>query len=94
MGRYYSPIRNTNRYKEEDYHLGDLDKLIKIKDIDNIAEEKIRDIGEIELDAIKLVEILNNNKEKIESIDLKIEERVKINLEGLDATIKINKVVF
>jgi len=81
-------------YKEENYHLGDLDKLIKIKDIETIQEEKIRDIGEIELDASKLVEILNNNKEKSDSIDLKIEERVKINLEGLDATIKINKIVF
>lgn len=81
-------------YKEENYHLGDLDKLIKIKDIKNIAEEKIRDIGEIELDTSELVEILNSNKEKIESIDLKIEERVKINLEGLDAAIKINKIVF
>ena len=81
-------------YKEENYHLGDLDKLIKIKDIENIQEEKIRDIGEIELDVGKLVEILNSNKEKIESINLKINDRVKINLEGLDTTIKINKIVF
>lgn len=81
-------------YKEENYHLGDLDKLIKIKDIENIQEEKIRDIGEIELDASKLVEILNSNKEKIESINLKINDRVRINLEGLDTTIKINKIVF
>jgi len=81
-------------YKEENYHLGDLDKLIKIKDIKNIAEEKIRDIDEIELDTSELVEILNSNKEKIESIDLKIEERVKINLEGLDTTIKINNLAF
>lgn len=81
-------------YKEENYHLGDLDKLIKIKDIKNIAEEKIHDIGEIELDASELVEIINKNKEKIKSIDLKIEERVKINLEGLDTTIRINNLVF
>ncbi len=52
-------------YKEENYHLGDLDKLIKIKDIENIAEERIRDISEIELDAIELVEILNSNQEKL-----------------------------
>ena len=80
-------------YKEENYHLGDLDKLIKIKDIENIPEEKIRDIGDIELDASELVEILNSNKDKIESIELKVEERVKINLEGLDSTIKINSLV-
>ena len=81
-------------YKEENYHLGDLDKLIKIKDIENIAEEKIRDIGDIELDASELVEILNSNEEKIESIDLKIDERLKINMEGLDTSIKINSISF
>jgi len=81
-------------YKEENFHLGDLDKLIKIKDIENIQEEKIRDIGEIKLDGSKLLEILNSNKEKIGSINLKINDRVKINLEGLDTTIKINKIVF
>jgi len=81
-------------YKEENYHLGDLDKLIKIKNIDNIQEEKIRDIGDIELDANELIEILNNNKDKIKSIDLKIDERVKINLGGLDTSIKVNSISF
>ena len=81
-------------YKEENYHLGDLDKLVKIKNIENIQEEKIRDIDEIELDASELVEILNKNKEKIGSIDLKINNRVKINLEGINATIKMNDLVF
>jgi CRISPR-associated protein Csh2 len=81
-------------YKEENYHLGDLDKLIKIKDINNIAEEKIRDIGEIELDASELIEIINKNKEKIESIDLKIDERIRINLEELNTSIKIYNISF
>ncbi len=81
-------------YKEENYHLGDLDKLIKIKNIENIPEEKIRDISDVELDANELVEILNNNKEKIKSINLKIDERVRINLEGLDTSIKIDSISF
>ncbi len=81
-------------YQEENYHIGDLEKLIKIKDIENIQQERIRDISEIELDASKLVESLNYNKEKIESIDLKMEERVNINWEGLDNTIKINSLSF
>jgi CRISPR-associated protein Csh2 len=81
-------------YKEENYHLGDLDKLIKIKNIENIQEEKIRDIIDIELDASELVEILNENKGKIDSIDLKIDERVRINLEDLDTSIKINSISF
>lgn len=81
-------------YKDNDYHIGDLDKLIKIKDIENIQEEKIRDIGDIEVEASKLVEVLNNNKENIESIDLKIDERIRVNLEGLDASIKLNSISF
>lgn len=81
-------------YKEENYHIGDLDKLIKIKDIENIQQEKIRDISEIELDASALIESLNNNKEKIDSIDLILDERVRIDLEGLDTSFKINGISF
>ena len=81
-------------YKEQNYHIGDLDKLITIKDIEQMSQEKIRDISGFELDASKLINTLNNNKEKIDSIDLKIDNRVKINLEGLDTNIKINSLVF
>ncbi len=81
-------------YKEQNYHIGDLDKLITIKDIEQMSQEKIRDISEFELDASKLMNTLNNNKDKIDSIDLKIDNRVKINLEGLNTNIKINSLVF
>jgi CRISPR-associated protein Csh2 len=81
-------------YKEQNYHIGDLDKLITIKDIEQMSQEKIRDISGFELDASKLINTLNNNKDKIDSIDLKIDNRVKINLEGLDTNIKINSLVF
>ncbi len=73
-------------YREDNYHIGDLDKLIKIKDIETIEQEKIRDISEIELDAGCLVEALNRNKDKIDNIDLKVDERVKIDLNGLEIT--------
>jgi CRISPR-associated protein Csh2 len=80
-------------YKEANYHIGDLDKLIKIKNIDNIQQENIRDISEIELDATKLVEILNKNKNKIKDIDLKIDERVKIDFSALDKEIMRNDTI-
>lgn len=79
-------------YKEKNYHIGDLDKLIKIKDIDKIEQEKIRDISDLELDATELVKTLNANKNKIESIDVKIDERVKIDFKNLDKTIKQNSI--
>ncbi|MBA7525901.1 hypothetical protein ES705_18060 [subsurface metagenome] len=81
-------------YKEENYHIGDLDKLITIKGLERINQEKIRDISDIELDATELIKTLNSHKEKIDSVDLIIDDRVKINLEGLDSTIKINNIVF
>jgi len=81
-------------YKEQNYHIGDLDKLITIKDIEQMNQEKIRDIFEFELDASKLVEILNNYKEKIDSINLKLDNRIRINLEELDKDIKISNIVF
>lgn len=81
-------------YKDSNYHTGDLDKLIKIKNIENIQQEKIRDISEIELDASNLVKSLNQNKEKIESIELIIDERVNITLEGLDSSIKMKNISF
>jgi CRISPR-associated protein Csh2 len=71
-------------YKEGNYHIGDLDKLIKIKAIESIEQEKIRDISEIELDVTELVNALNKNKEKIEGIELKIDGRVKVDFGGLE----------
>lgn len=81
-------------YKEQNYHIGDLDKLITIKDIEQMSQEKIRDISEFELDASELVNILNSYKEKIDSINLKLDNRIRINLEELDKDIKISNIAF
>ncbi len=80
-------------YKEKNYHIGDLDRLITIKGLENLNQERIRDISEIVLDASQLVEILNKNKDRIESVDMKIDDRVKI--EGLgELEIKKNAIFF
>ena len=79
-------------YQERNYHIGDLDKLIKIKDIDKKNQEKIRDISDLELDATELIETLNSNKYKVESIDMKIDRRVKIDFAGLDNAIEQNLI--
>ncbi len=77
-------------YNETGYHIGDLDKLITIKDIKKLNQEKIRDISEIELDAGELFETLNRNKNEIKSIDIKVDDRVKIDFSSLDNSIKQN----
>lgn len=79
-------------YKEKNYHIGDLDKLIKIKDIDKLQQEKIRDISDLKLDATELVETLNYNKDNIESIDMKIGDRVEIDFSGLNKAIRQNPI--
>ncbi|ODS41194.1 type I-B CRISPR-associated protein Cas7/Csh2 [Candidatus Altiarchaeales archaeon WOR_SM1_SCG] len=79
-------------YKEKDYHIGDLDGDEMIKLVSEKNEEQIRDISEITLDASKLVEKLNKNKDKIESINLKVDDRVNIDLDGLDKEIPINEI--
>jgi CRISPR-associated protein Csh2 len=81
-------------YKEKGYHIGDLDKLIKIKDIEKLNQEKIRDISEIELDATELIQALTGNKDKIESVDIKIGDRVNIDFSGLDESITQNEISF
>lgn len=77
-------------YNENGYHIGDLDKLIRIKNIEKLNQEKIRDISEIELDVSELVETLNRNKDTIESVDIKVDYRVKIDFSGMDSDIKQN----
>ena len=81
-------------YKKGSYHIGDLDKLIKIKLEDGKKEEEIRNISDIVLDATELVERLNKNKDKIESIDIKIDDGVNIDFSGLDKSIKQNEISF
>jgi len=81
-------------YKENDYHIGDLDKLITIKDIDKIEQEKLRDITDVILDASELIETLNKNKDKIESIELKVDERLNIDFSSLDKSIQKKDLQF
>jgi len=66
-------------YREQNYHIGDLDKLVKIKS--TVPDEQLRDISEVELDISELIKTLQNNKEKIASIEYKIDERVKVSPE-------------
>jgi len=81
-------------YKEKNYHIGDLDKLIKIKNIENLNNKKIRDISEITLDTTELIQILNDNKNKIESVDIKIGDRANIDFSGLEKNIIKNDLSF
>lgn len=72
-------------YKEGNYHIGDLDKLIKLKS--EKKDEQIRDVSDYILDVNELVKILNENKDKIESINLRIDDRLNADFSDLDIPI-------
>ncbi len=58
----------------ENYHIGELDKLIKL--VSDLQDEAIRDISEVKLDVSPFINILEHNKHMIEMIRVKLDERV------------------
>ncbi len=67
-------------YKEKNYHIGDIDKLVKYSS--DLADEEVRDISNLRIDLTKLIETLEKNKDKIESLDWKVDDRVKTFING------------
>jgi len=61
-------------YNEKDYHIGDLNALLKLES--DVREEEIRDITDYTLDVTCLLETLYANKDKIKDIDLMLDERL------------------
>ena len=82
-------------YKESNFHIGDLDKMIKLKDenkekISEEKQEKIRDISEIKIDISELIDVLKSynseNNSKIERIEFQADKRAKFLINGSDLT--------
>jgi CRISPR-associated protein Csh2 len=63
-------------YKEKNYHIGDLEKLLTLKT--DKREEEIRDLEDYVLEAKDLLETLARNREKIDSIDFMVDQRLNI----------------
>lgn len=78
-------------YKENNYHIGDLDRLIKIKS--DKQEETIRDVSELSLNTSELAKRINEEKDVIKDINLKIDGRLKTNLKSeLDSSIEVTGI--
>lgn len=78
-------------YKENNFHIGDLDKMIRLKnkddhDLDEEEQEKIRDISEVKVDISELLNILNKYKDRIEKIEFKADDRVTFVVNGSSIT--------
>jgi CRISPR-associated protein Csh2 len=63
-------------YNEKNYHIGDLDSMIKLES--DKRDEELRDPQDYVLDAANLLETLKANKHKIKSIDLALDPRLNL----------------
>lgn len=73
-------------FKEDNFHIGELDKRIKF--ITDKNQEEIRDIQDGKLEIKELIAALNIHKNSIESINFKVDERLIITVEGKEASLK------
>lgn len=58
-------------YNEGNYHIGDLDKKIKMEKTVDKRDKEIREISELKIDITDLLSLLNEEKEKINRIELR-----------------------
>ncbi len=73
-------------YKQDTHsYIGEFDKRIKL--VSDIEDEKIRDISQFKIDITNLVKALEENKDKIERIKYKIDERLNLIKDGKDIEI-------
>lgn len=63
-------------YKENDFHVGELDRLVNL--IAQKRDEELRDISEVELDVTKLAQKLETNREKIDKVRYVVDERLTL----------------
>lgn len=63
-------------YSESNYHIGDLNNMLKLS-LD-VPEDEIRDISQVELDVTELMNTFGRNKDMIQSIEYRIDDRVKL----------------
>jgi CRISPR-associated protein Csh2 len=77
-------------YRKGSYHIGDLDKMITIKS--DKSDEEIRSISDVVFDVTELIDALNKNKDKIESIDLRVDDRVAADFSNMSGDIPMNEI--
>jgi len=61
-------------YKENNFHIGDLDKKIKLEKEKD--DKEIRDIKEVKINIDELLSILKTNSDKIELLELEVNNDV------------------
>lgn len=74
-------------YKEDNYHIGDLNNRDMVSIISDLRDEEIRDITQVKLDITGLVGVLGLNKEKISGIDYKADDRLSFVCNGVEKSL-------
>jgi CRISPR-associated protein Csh2 len=73
-------------YKEENYHIGDLNNFIVLHS--EILDEEIRDISQVKIEVKKLVDKLIENKAKIENVQFCLDECLMFTYNGEDENLE------
>ncbi|MGB2727817.1 MAG: type I-B CRISPR-associated protein Cas7/Csh2 [Halobacteriota archaeon] len=74
-------------YKEDNYHIGDLNNRDMVSIISDLRDEEIRDITQVKLDITGLLKVLESNKEKISGIDYKADDRLSFVCNGVEKSL-------
>ena len=67
-------------YSKENYHIGDLDKMLKL--VTEVSPEKIRDTTDYQLEISELVKKLAAEKGSIKDVEVCVDDRIKFCKEG------------
>jgi len=70
-------------YKEKNYHIGDLNALMKLES--DKREEEIRDASDYTLNVTSLLRALSDNRDKVKDVDLSIDPVLQFTCDGKPA---------
>lgn len=71
-------------YKENNYHIGDLDKALTLKPSSELKEEQVRDVSDFTLDVSDLLDLLRERADKILNVMVKADSRLHFSANGND----------
>jgi len=67
-------------YSERNYHIGDLDKMVKL--VSEKRHEEIRGVSDYVLDVKELIGVLKEKKPQIRDVELAVDKRLNLVLDG------------
>ena len=72
-------------YKEQNYHIGDLNSMLKLSA--DVPEDEIRDISQFKIDVTELINTLSGNTDKIQNVEYKVDSRLNLLNNGNKCTL-------